>query len=98
VKTSPLRLALYAVGLLLAAAALFQAAAGCAAAALWLGGLAAVLLLGLLFERWRYRGLAGAKPGPGWEETGERFVDPETGKRVTVWFHPETGERRYVAG
>ncbi|MBV9526850.1 hypothetical protein [Sphingomonas sp.] len=29
--------------------------------------------------------------------TDERFVDPETGQIVTVWFDPATGERRYVA-
>ena len=29
--------------------------------------------------------------------TDERFVDPETGRLVTVWFDAETGERHYVA-
>ena len=93
-----LRAALYGVGLLLIAGALLAALAGFGVAAGWLGGWAAVLILGLLVERWRYRELAGTRPGPGWEKTGERFVDPETGKLVTVWFHPATGERRYVAG
>jgi hypothetical protein len=31
-----------------------------------------------------------------WRPTGEKFVDPETGKPVEVWFEPKTGERRYV--
>jgi hypothetical protein len=29
--------------------------------------------------------------------TGERFVDPETGKPVMVYYHRPSGERRYVA-
>lgn len=42
-------------------------------------------------------GRAKGKPnGAGWRATDERFVDPETGKLVTVWFDPSTGERRYV--
>ena len=42
-------------------------------------------------------GRASGKPGgAGWRKTDERFVDPETGKLVTVWFDPESGERRYV--
>jgi hypothetical protein len=30
--------------------------------------------------------------------TNERFIDPESGKTVTVFYQPFTGERRYVAG
>jgi hypothetical protein len=56
-----------------------------------------VVLLGTLFERWRYR-RADRHPDPGWEATGERFEDPETGKTVRVFFDPRTGERRYVSG
>jgi hypothetical protein len=42
-------------------------------------------------------GKAGAKPLAGnWRPTDERFVDSESGKLVTVWFDPSTGERRYV--
>ena len=42
-------------------------------------------------------GRASAKPASGnWRVTGEKFVDPETGQLVTVWFDSETGERRYV--
>ena len=42
-------------------------------------------------------GRSGARPlDRRWETTNERFVDPETGKLVTVWFDPQTGERRYV--
>lgn len=42
-------------------------------------------------------GRAGARPlDRRWQATDERFVDPETGRLVTVWFDPETGRRRYV--
>ena len=42
-------------------------------------------------------GRANGKPaGPAWRATDEKFVDPETGKLVTVWLDPGTGERRYV--
>ena len=50
-----------------------------------------------MIERWRYKPLADRSPGPDWAATGERFVDPETGKLVTVYYHPANGERRYVA-
>jgi len=54
----------------------------------------AVLLLALLFERWRYRGAAS---GSGrWHPTEERFVDPESGEVMEVQFDPATGQRRYV--
>lgn len=61
--------------------------------------LGAGLIVGgsLLVERWRYRRLGHRPPGPGWQETGERFVDPETGNRVSVYHNPATGERRYVS-
>jgi hypothetical protein len=56
----------------------------------------ALILLGTLFERTHYRSLAGAPPGPGWTDTGERFRDPATDARVAVVFHAPSGERRYV--
>ena len=42
--------------------------------------------------------VTGGPPGAGWVATKERFVDPESGKLVTVFYQPATGERRYVAG
>ncbi len=48
---------------------------------------------GVMFERWRY-----APPPPrigNWRPTGERFLDPATGKMVEVYFNRETGERHY---
>ena len=54
----------------------------------------AVLCVATLLERWRYR--AHAKlDGIGWEATDERFIDPESGKLVQVFYQPATGERRY---
>jgi hypothetical protein len=59
-------------------------------------GLGGVIVLGTVFERWRYRP-NGARPGAGWEPTGERFQDPQTGKTVQVFYDPRSGERRYVS-
>ena len=58
-------------------------------------GAGLVLLIGTLFERWRYLRLED-RPHGGWQSTGERFVDPSTGEPVQVLFNPHTGERRYV--
>ncbi len=56
-----------------------------------------MILIGTLFERWRYRRIE--KPPQGdWQRTGEQFIDPSTGDTVEVMFNPRTGERRYVAG
>ena len=35
-------------------------------------------------------------PGPDWEKTAERFIDPRTGVLIEVWFHPASGARAYV--
>ena len=56
-----------------------------------------VVLIGTLFERWRYRHIEESPKGH-WQPTGERFIDPSTGDPVEVMFDPRTGERRYVAG
>jgi hypothetical protein len=94
---SALRAALYAIGGLAIAGAVVLALFGCGPAAIGLAGWALVLVVGLLIERWRYKPLAERSPGPDWTATDERFVDPETGKLVTVYFHAASGERRYVA-
>jgi hypothetical protein len=56
----------------------------------------AFLLLGIVFERFRYKPLEAQTPGAGWERTTERFIDDETGKPVTVYIQPQRGERKYV--
>jgi len=56
----------------------------------------ALIVLGTTLERFRYKPLRAIRPGPGWQLTGERFVDPETGKIVQVWQKDSTGERLYA--
>jgi hypothetical protein len=56
-----------------------------------------VLTVGILFERGRYNPPAPDRPGPDWLATDERFVDPSTGKTISVFYQPTTGLRRYVA-
>jgi hypothetical protein len=60
--------------------------------ALW-GGVVAIAVLA---ERWRYRTRAAATDD-GWEATEERFIDPESGQALQVFYNPHTGERRYGA-
>ncbi|MEO8884027.1 MAG: hypothetical protein ABI377_11545 [Devosia sp.] len=67
-------------------------------AALVYAVMGALLLAGTLYERIRYKPIEPVAPGPGWEVTGERFVDNETGKLVTVYIQRRTGERKYVSG
>jgi hypothetical protein len=56
----------------------------------------ALMIFGLLFERYVYKPIRPEPPGPEWERTGERFVDPESGRNVSVYFNPRTGERHYA--
>lgn len=92
-----MRIVLAVLAAISVAGALLLAVLRCFPPAAVLGVWAVLLLVGLVFERWRYKRVSGARPGPDWQATGERFVDPETGKLVIVYFHPSTGERRYVA-
>jgi hypothetical protein len=54
----------------------------------------AIILLGTVFERWRNHNRNASADGE-WQSTGERFVDPATGKNVEVLYDPQSGERRY---
>jgi hypothetical protein len=54
----------------------------------------AILVLGTLFERWRYHNRNASAEG-NWQPTGERFIDPETGHHVEVLYDPQSGERQY---
>jgi hypothetical protein len=56
-----------------------------------------IVLVGTLFERWRYRRIEKPLDGP-WQRTGEQFIDPATGQAVEVMFDLRTGERHYVTG
>jgi hypothetical protein len=63
----------------------------------WQGfALGLVVLVAMLFERWRYQRVQD-RPDGEWQGTDERFLDPATGEPVQVFFNPRTGERRYVA-
>ncbi|HKT31344.1 MAG TPA: hypothetical protein VJS89_02475 [Gammaproteobacteria bacterium] len=53
-----------------------------------------VLIIAILFEPWRYLPAVNRNKGR-WQATGERFVDPTSGKLVEVFYNPETGERDY---
>lgn len=94
-----LTVALYAIGALLLLVALTGLFLGGALALflpqLIIAGL--LLILALAIERWRYKPLRTARPDPRWLDTGERFIDPETGRLTTVYFDPENGERHYLA-
>ena len=89
-----LRAVLFAIGVVLLIAASAAAFAGWPAIPLVAFG--AILTLALLFERYVYKPIRPDPPGPGWERTAERFIDPRSGQSVTVYFNPRTGERRYV--
>lgn len=54
------------------------------------------LLVGPGIECWRYTALRNDAPDPRWEETTERFVDPESGKFTGVYFDAEPARRHYV--
>jgi uncharacterized membrane protein YphA (DoxX/SURF4 family) len=56
----------------------------------------AILFAAVVYERFRYKPLERTSPGAGWERTNERFVDTDSGKTVTVYVEPSTGERQYV--
>ena len=78
-------------GLLVAGGVAVGAHAYAAALYLFIAGGASTV--GVLFERWRY-----SPPPPrigNWHATGERFLDPASGKMVEVFFNRETGERHY---
>jgi hypothetical protein len=76
-------------GLLAIFAGGFPAALVCA---IW----GALIVLAIVFERFRYKPLVRAAPTGNWVRTAERFIDDETGEPVTVFVDPKTGERKYV--
>lgn len=58
---------------------------------------AVVLGAAVGFEQWRYKRVGPHRIEPHWQDTGERFIDPETGQSTAVYFDPRTAERHYVA-
>jgi hypothetical protein len=94
-----LRIVLIAIGILLVIGGIVTMNASGygvgAAVQFFIGG--GFLLFVLLVEARRYG--ANKKPTPGpWEATGERFIDPSTGKLTEVRYNPQTGDREYVQG
>lgn len=58
----------------------------------------AIFVFGILYERYAYKTIVDKIPeGKGWSRTPERFVDPKSGRTVTVYVKSVTGERVYVA-
>ena len=93
-----LRLTLLVIGGALVAGAVLAAGLGCVSLAWHLAIPGGVLFIAMLIERGRrYKPIESRAPGPDWVETAERFADPETGKEVTVYYQPSSGERRYIS-
>ncbi len=61
----------------------------------------AVVIAGIviaLFGWDRYRGSRkSASNGGASQPTDEAFIDPDTGRRMRVWYDPSTGKRDYRA-
>jgi hypothetical protein len=55
---------------------------------------AALVIVLVLFEVQGYRPKVD-RSHAGWRRTGERFVDPASGKPMDVYYNPDTGERDY---
>ncbi|MDB5451750.1 MAG: hypothetical protein JWO33_328 [Caulobacteraceae bacterium] len=92
-----LRAVLIAITVVLLTCAVVLAVINGSLPGVWGGVIWAVaLLVGLVFERSRYKRILDAPPGPEWTVTAERFVDPETGVATVVYFNPKTGKRAYV--
>jgi hypothetical protein len=64
---------------------------------IWCAALVVPWLIWFFFRSGGYkRKPLDAPPGPGWQPTGERFVDPTSGETIEVWLQPTSGERAYV--
>ena len=93
-----LRNVVLALGAALLAFGVMGAFAGHLQAALFMIVWGAILMFGILYERYGYKNIVEAVPtGTGWVRTPERFVDEKSGRTVTVYTKPLTGERVYVA-
>ncbi|WP_297367449.1 hypothetical protein [Acidocella sp.] len=90
-----LRAFVLTLGLLLLLAGLATLLIGHSPAGLGALILGALITTGTIFER-RYNPPSATPPAPGFEPTGETYIDPATGQRTETWFNPQTGERRYL--
>ena len=91
-----LRKGLVGFGALLVLVGLVIGLASRSFAGLGPAGLGALLLLLILVERQGYKQIEDHVPGPDWQPTGERFLEPGSDVPVAVYFHPRTGKRAYV--
>lgn len=92
-----LRAAVLLVGILMLGGGILAFARGSPGAGIYLSPIGLFLLLGTAFERVLYKPASEDLPGPGWTDTGERTIDPGTGKTIAVYFNAASGERRYVS-
>ena len=90
-----LRAIVLALGVIAVGAGVTVMKSGARGAGIYLLCVGAAVILGTVFERWRYRGARGST-GAHWERTGERFQDPATGEIMEVDYDRSSGERRYV--
>jgi hypothetical protein len=89
-----LRAIVLVLGCIAVTAGALLVAAGTRGAGIYLLCVGTAVILGTVFERWRYRNAPPA--GASWERTGERFQDPATGETLEVQYDRASGERRYV--
>ncbi|MBN9589474.1 MAG: hypothetical protein BGN85_10360 [Alphaproteobacteria bacterium 64-11] len=90
-----LRQAVLALGVVLAGLGAIALLTGLIPPALVMGIWGILIVMGIVYERFRYKAVEPTAPGAGWSGTSERFVDPETGQKVRVYVN-DAGERRYV--
>lgn len=91
-----LRKVLVVVGVLLLLTAAVFVALGFYPLLPYLLILGLMLSAGIVWERWQYKPPQAGAPDPQWRATGERFVDPGSGKTLEVYFDPRSGESHYV--
>ena len=91
-----LRRVLMALGALLLPAALALLMLGHIVPGIGLAVNGVTLLVGIAYERWRYKGNLARPPSAAFKPTGERFIDPGTGQLVEVYYDQASGKRSYV--
>jgi hypothetical protein len=96
-RPSKLRTAVLALGILylVGAVVLFAKSPGGLIVGGYLVIVGALLIGSIVFERQRYRPRRKSAQGAS-EPTGERFIDPTSGRLMEVRFDPSTGAREYV--
>ena len=80
-----MRAAVLLVGILMLGGGILAFARGSPGAGIYLSPIGLFLLLGTAFERVLYKPASEDLPGPGWTDTGERTIDPGTGKTIAVY-------------